>query len=152
MFQSTKTLTQVAAFPYVQTQTGIECLLVTSRRRHRWILPRGWPVDGMSYGMAAAREAREEAGVIGDIGHTALGDYHYEKRTGRGYRVPCRVFVFPLLVTEQRLDWREQEQREQRWCDLSTAADLVRQDGLTKFLKSLSRMPDLVTHFSANQY
>lgn len=150
VFQSTKTLTQVAAFPYVVTQSGIEVLLVTSRRRGRWILPRGWPVEGMSHGMAAAKEAKEEAGVIGEMSHEALGDYLYKKRTGKGYRVPCRVFVYPLLVTQQRLDWRERGEREQRWCDLSDAADLVRHDGLADLLRDLAQDPDLASRLVTN--
>lgn len=150
VFQSTKTLTQVAALPYVVLQSGIEVLLVTSRRRGRWILPRGWPVEGMSHGMAAAKEAKEEAGVIGDMSHEALGDYLYKKRTGKGYRVPCRVFVYPLLVTLQRLEWREKTERDQRWCDLASAADLVHQDGLAEFLRELLGAPDLASRLSPN--
>ena len=149
VFQSTKTLTQVAAFPYVVTRSGIEILLVTSRRRRRWILPRGWPVEGMSYGMAAAKEAKEEAGLIGDMGHQALGDYLYKKRTGKGYRLPCRVFVFPLLVTQQRLDWREKGQRKQLWCDLPSAVDKINQEGLTDFLEGLAQAPNLMTRLAA---
>lgn len=150
VFQNTKTLTQVAALPYVVTQSGVEILLVTARRRGRWILPRGWPVEGMSYGMAAAKEAKEEAGLIGEMGHQAIGDYVYDKRAGKGYRVPCRVFVYPLLVTEQRLAWREKKERDQQWRDLASAAELVRQEGLRDFLLDLALAPDLASRLRPN--
>ena len=149
VFRHSKSLTQVAAFPYVIHGTSVEVLLVTSRRRGRWLLPRGWPIEGMSYGMAASKEASEEAGVVGEMGHKALGDYHDDKRTGNGYRVPCRVFVYPLLVTQQQLDWPEKDQREQIWCNLSDAIAMVRQDSLAKFLSSLRNVPDLRTHLAA---
>ena len=99
--------------------------------------------------MAAAKEAKEEAGLIGDMGHQVLGDYLYKKRTGKGYRVPCRVFVFPLLVTQQRLDWREKGQRKQLWCDLPSAVDKINQEGLTDFLEGLAQAPDLMTRLPA---
>lgn len=149
MFQSAKTLTQVAALPFVELQAGVEILLITSRRRGRWILPRGWPAEGVAFARAAAREAEQEAGVIGEVGEPALGDYIYKKRTGRGYRVPCRVFVYPLLVTEHVLDWREKGQRDQRWCDVATAAASVKQKGLAAFLGDLSRAPDLGARLNA---
>lgn len=148
MLQAAKTLTQVAALPYVQLATGIEILLITSRRRGRWILPRGWPVAGKSFAWAAAREAKQEAGAIGQVGETPIGDYIYKKRMEKGYRIPCRVFVYPLLVTQQRLDWREKGQRDQRWCDPATAAASIQQKGLTEFLGDLARAPELAARLN----
>src|SRR5262249_33662947 len=42
-----------------------EFMLVTSRETRRWIIPKGWPKRGKSPYRSAAREAFEEAGVIG---------------------------------------------------------------------------------------
>jgi 8-oxo-dGTP pyrophosphatase MutT (NUDIX family) len=149
LLQADKTLTQVAALPYFTLGTGIEILLVTSRRRGRWILPRGWPAEGKPFAWAAAREAKQEAGAIGRIAATSIGDYGYQKRMDQGYRVPCRVFVYPLQVTHQRLDWREKGQRDQRWSDPMTAAALIRQKGLAEFLTDLARWPDLPAKLDA---
>ena len=56
---------QYGALPYRFTDSGgVEILLVTSRSRRRWILPKGLPVDGLEPSEAAAREAFEEAGVF----------------------------------------------------------------------------------------
>jgi 8-oxo-dGTP pyrophosphatase MutT (NUDIX family) len=41
--------------------------LVTSRETRRWIIPKGWPKKGKSPDHSAAREAFEEAGVVGAI-------------------------------------------------------------------------------------
>ena len=142
LFQTAKSLTQVAALPYVHIGTDIEVLLVTSRRQKHWIIPRGWPVEGESFADTAAREADEEAGAIGNIGPESLGAYVYKKRTGQGYRVPCRVLVYPLQVTQQRLDWREKAERTLTWRPLHRAAGTVHEKNLSHFLDAIARAPD----------
>jgi ADP-ribose pyrophosphatase YjhB (NUDIX family) len=149
LFQSAKTLTQVAALPYIELGSRIDILLVTSRRRGRWILPRGWPVEGKPFASASAREARQEAGAVGEISQVSIGDYSYNKRMEQGYRVPCRVYVYPLRVTHQCLDWREKAERNQRWSDITTASAIVRQQGLADFLRDLARRPNLATSLNA---
>ena len=62
-------------------------MLITSRRRGRWILPKGWPMSGLSLAGAAAREAEEEAGVAGEILAEPIGSYDYKKETQRGYKL-----------------------------------------------------------------
>ena len=62
MLQRPKRL-QVAALCYRRDGDSKEVLLVTSRGTGRWILPKGWPIDGLDAGEAALQEAWEEAGV-----------------------------------------------------------------------------------------
>lgn len=147
MFQNAKTLTQVAALPFVEVATGIDVLLITSRRRGRWIIPKGWPVDGLSYPGAAAREAREEAGAHGEIGQETIGDYTYTKQTGQGYGVPCRVLVYPLRVAYQELAWREQAERSLQWTALGNAADVIEQKDLANLLKQLAHTPGTLSRY-----
>lgn len=141
-----KTLLQVAALPYVVMGGEPRVLLVTSRRRRRWIIPKGWPEADVPLADTAAREALEEAGVIGAPGSTALGDYVYEKRMPEGYDVPCAVQVFPLLVEQHRLDWKERGQREIRWFALDAAAERVDDDGLARLLRAITDAPDRLPH------
>ena len=54
---------QVAALCWRLRKGRAEVLLVTSRDTGRWVLPKGWPITGLSPQAAAAREAWEEAGV-----------------------------------------------------------------------------------------
>ena len=77
---------QYGALPYRVTKTrGIEYLLVTSRETGRWIIPKGWPIEGMKPAKTAAREAYEEAGVRGTVSDKAIGNYSYKKELrGRG--------------------------------------------------------------------
>ena len=67
----------------LQAGTG-KVLLVTSRGTGRWIIPKGWPMDGRSAGGAALREAWEEAGVRGQVEERPLGRYSYDKKLTRG--------------------------------------------------------------------
>lgn len=60
------TLEQYGALPWRVTREGqFEVLLVTSRRRGRWTVPKGWKVNHRSASQSAETEAFEEAGVIG---------------------------------------------------------------------------------------
>ncbi len=78
----------------------------------RWILPKGWLMEGLSAAESAAREAFEEAGVAGKIGGKPIGSYHYLKEKKDGGGVPCRVDVFALQVTAQMEAWPEKGARE----------------------------------------
>lgn len=83
-------------------------LLVTARRNpDNWIFPKGHIEDGETRKDAALREAREEAGIAGEVAGPAgsmLFDYGQNK-----YRV--HYFV---VVTDGA--GREREGRRLRWC------------------------------------
>jgi 8-oxo-dGTP pyrophosphatase MutT (NUDIX family) len=122
----------------VKGETSLEVLLVTSRQTRRWIIPKGWPIKGLTPAKAAAREAYEEAGVRGRIAGRAIGYYTYEKRLDdrRGI-VPCEVKVFPLAVKRQLDDWPEAAQRTVRWVSATRAASMVRDKGLRGLILEL---------------
>jgi 8-oxo-dGTP pyrophosphatase MutT (NUDIX family) len=48
--------------------TAVEILLITTRKKGRWSVPKGWPIKRSSPQQTAATEAYEEAGVRGAIG------------------------------------------------------------------------------------
>ena len=70
---------QYAALPYRLGRDGLEILLITSRGSGRWIIPKGWPMAGLSPSQAAALEALEEAGVTGNVSADSVGRYGYDK-------------------------------------------------------------------------
>ncbi|MDF1749830.1 MAG: NUDIX hydrolase [Alphaproteobacteria bacterium] len=137
MFIQPASVQQVAALPYVSVGDQTLVLLITSRERGRWILPKGWPIKGLSYSEAAAREAEEEAGVIGAVKAEPLGHFDYQKRMAKGYEVRCSVLVYPLQVVEHRLEWRERGDRNFRWCPLSDAPAQVDDAGLSELLNTI---------------
>jgi 8-oxo-dGTP pyrophosphatase MutT (NUDIX family) len=67
-----------AAVPVRRREAGgLEFLLVRTSNGERWTFPKGGVERGESISQAAAREAREEAGVIGRVGCEPLGVYRY---------------------------------------------------------------------------
>ena len=125
---------QVGTLPLRKDSDGrLEVLLVTSRESGRWVIPKGWPSKRMTDGDAAAREAKEEAGVRGRIVALPIGAFHYMKREPAGLR---RIFVevFALLVDREMKRWPEQHQRQRQWFPLQTAARLVREPKLRELL------------------
>jgi 8-oxo-dGTP pyrophosphatase MutT (NUDIX family) len=116
---------QYAALPWRLLGNTLQILLITSRRTRRWIIPKGWPMDGCKPTVCAAREAEEEAGVTGEISKTPIGQYRYMKLLRDGVELPCRVEVFALKVTQESAEWDEMDARERRWCSVSEAAGAV---------------------------
>jgi 8-oxo-dGTP pyrophosphatase MutT (NUDIX family) len=132
-----RSVQQVATLPFSVIDASIEILLVSTRRRGHWTVPKGWPVKGRSFPEAAEAEAREEAGLIGLVDEEPIGSYKYRKQLEEGYSVPCHVFVYPMLVREHRLDWPERLERTLRWSPLGEAAEMVRDRDLGALLVKL---------------
>lgn len=117
---------QYGVLPWRKDRHGVvQVLLITSRRRQRWIVPKGWPVEGRPNYMAAALEAFEEAGVVGEIWPSAFADYHYMKESKDGSLRRCRVTLFSLRVRGTLTNWPERKQRIRRWLPLAEATDMV---------------------------
>jgi len=117
----------------------MEILLVTTRQTKRWIIPKGWPIKGLKPAKSAAREAFEEAGVIGSIRTRKIGSFIYDKRLDDGGAViSCEVTVFPLRVKRQRKVWPEFHQRICRWFEVSKASVAV-EDGLRPLIESFGK-------------
>lgn len=126
---------QYAALPWRLRGDEIQILLVTSRRTRRWIIPKGWPMDGVKPTGVAAREAEEEAGVTGQIDRASIGQYSYMKTLRDGADLACRVEVFPLHVTEESPDWAEMDARTRRWCTVNEAAGAVLEPQLKMIIR-----------------
>jgi predicted phosphate transport protein (TIGR00153 family) len=117
---------------------GVRVLLVTSRGTGRWVLPKGNIGRNHAPHVAAAREAEEEAGVVGAVCPVALGSYRYRKLRSTGASLMADVDVFPLAVTRELDSWAEQHQRERRWFTLSEAANAVIEPDLSELLHSFA--------------
>jgi 8-oxo-dGTP pyrophosphatase MutT (NUDIX family) len=102
-----------------------EMLVITSRDTGRWVIPKGWPMDGKMSHEAAAQEAWEEAGVKGQASEQSIGCYSYQKGMDHGMKVPCRVQVYPVVVFEMAKRFKEKGVRKLEWVNFSEAADRV---------------------------
>jgi 8-oxo-dGTP pyrophosphatase MutT (NUDIX family) len=127
---------QYGALPWREGEDGVEILLVTSRDTRRWVIPKGWPMKGRKPHIAAAIEARQEAGLRGKIEKSPLGAYKYEKRLKDSASVTCRVDVFPLLALKQKKSWPEKNQRAAHWFPASVAAEQVDEPELREIIRA----------------
>ena len=135
---------QYGALPYrlPAGRRRAQFMLITSRESRRWVIPKGWPKKGKSPQYSAAREAFEEAGVVGAVGKRAVGSFSYEKRLKNGGVVVCRVRVFALEVTRQSRQWPEKQERVVKWLSASQAAEKVSEPRLSQIIRRLARRYD----------
>lgn len=125
---------QSAVIPMVADDTGVRVVLVTSRRRKRWIVPKGVVEHNLSTPASAVREAYAEAGVRGVAYPTPIGAYHYHKWDGE-----CTVSVYVMRVTEVLQEWAESKSRERILVSVEEAKRLVDRPQLCKLL---DRVPE----------
>lgn len=109
-------------------------LLVTGRKSGKWILPRGWPMEGRSPREVAEREAFEEAGVAGKARKKSVGCYTYPKRFDDGRIVPCLVEVFGVRVDKIAKNYKEKGQRQRKWVSFTEAQNLVEEPELRSLI------------------
>ena len=129
---------QSGALPYRIDKAGRrQVLLVTSARSSRWTIPKGRVVPGLSLAENAAKEAMEEAGVIGRIAARSAGSYRAVKRLGTGTTI-IDVWVFLLDVRKTLEDWPEKRQRKIKWVSPASAARLLREPLLQRLCRQLA--------------
>ena len=130
--------TQVAALCCRDTQTGTQLLLITSRDTGRWIIPKGWPIEGLDDAGSALQEAWEEAGVrTADISPDPIGTYKYDKMLKDGASIPILTQVYRAEVHELSDTYPESDQRQRRWFAPAEAADLVDEPELKEILRAV---------------
>jgi 8-oxo-dGTP pyrophosphatase MutT (NUDIX family) len=128
---------QLAALCHRKGDTGLEVLLVTSSEG-RWILPKGWPIDGLDGHETALVEAWEEGGVKkAKAGRKPIGTYVDTKISERGDEEPCEVKVYGLKVQKTVDAYPEADRRDRVWVSPKKAAMLVKEEGLRDILLKL---------------
>ncbi|MCA3554842.1 NUDIX hydrolase [Aestuariivirga sp.] len=128
---------QYGALPWRYSGGRREVLLISSRDTGRWVIPKGWPIKGLSPAETVAREAYEEAGLGGQVSEKPIGQFEYGKRLENGKVQPTRVEVFALEQMIQHPDWPEQGQRKLRWFSVPDAAEAVEEPELKVIIRKL---------------
>src|SRR6185369_16169006 len=91
----------------------------------------------------AAKEAFEEAGVVGNISPTSIGMYRAKKRSlNPQIRLVVEVWIYLLEVTEILADWPEKHKREIRWVSCEVAAQHLREPVLAHLCHRIARVSD----------
>ncbi len=111
--------------------------MITSRKRRRWVIPKGVKEPELSPQDSAAKEALEEAGIKGAVTASSLGSYQYEK-----WGATCTVQVY-LMEVETVLDKWLESFRDREWVSVATAAERVTEDELKSIIR---RVPGLLSH------
>ena len=129
---------QYAAIPIRLRKDGkAEILLLTSRGKGRWGIPKGWPMPERSPQGTARREAYEEAGLKGRvIRRGAIGRYRYSK-TAIG-EITVKVFV--MQVERQLRTWPEKPERKTRWFKPDEAAARIADRRLGRMLRKAAKL------------
>ncbi len=122
---------QSAVIPYRERGEEIEVLMVTSRKRKRWVLPKGVKELDLSPQDSAAKEALEEAGIEGLVSEGPIGSYQYDKWGGT-----CTVEVFTMSVQKVLDEW-EESYRDREWVSLEEAMGRVSEPELKRILQRL---------------
>jgi 8-oxo-dGTP pyrophosphatase MutT (NUDIX family) len=133
--------TQFAALCYRIKNEKVQFCLVTSRRSGRWIVPKGWPMNGQTPMDAAATEAFEEAGVRGKIEPRPIGVFSYYKVHSKN-ELPCIAVVYPLKVKKVFRTWPERKERNRKWLSRKKAAALVDDAELSQIILRFQPDPD----------
>jgi 8-oxo-dGTP pyrophosphatase MutT (NUDIX family) len=128
--------TQFAALCYRMNKGKPEILMITSRATRRWIIPKGWPMDGKTPAYSALTEAWEEAGVIGKPIDLCLGLYSYRKSMGPKQFLSCVALVYPVKVKSLAIVFPEAGQRKRKWMRPKKAAERVIEPELAQIIRN----------------
>jgi 8-oxo-dGTP pyrophosphatase MutT (NUDIX family) len=140
--------TQYGALCWRSHRGSPQVLLVTSRDTGRWVIPKGWPGEGLDPVASAEREAWEEAGVEGAVNPSCLGYFSYDKIMTAHASLPCVVGVYGLRVHRLQRRFPERTERRRKWFSLDKAAKKVAEAELRTLIlsmKSVLLMPDEAT-------
>jgi 8-oxo-dGTP pyrophosphatase MutT (NUDIX family) len=124
---------QSGVIPYRLVDNKLEILLVSTRKRKKWVIPKGVIEAEFSAKDSAAKEALQEAGVAGKISEHVIGRYSYRKWMG-----DCSVDVFALEVKAVTEKYPGSMLRERKWYPASEAANIVSDDDLKRIIEEFA--------------
>lgn len=129
---------QVAALCTRKAGPDDEVLLITSRGTGRWIIPKGWPIDGCNGPETALQEAWEEAGVrASEVQKEPVGQYSFDKTLDDGTAQQVVTTVYRIHVSDLANEYPEADQRQRCWVSPDVAAERVQEPELRDLLLHL---------------
>jgi len=124
---------QFGALPFRLDKSELRVLLITTRRKRRWSVPKGSPMRNTEPHRTAALESYEEAGLVGVVAKRALGSFKHRKRKG-ARKQTLDVALFPMKVHGRERWWPEKGEREAIWVSAETAARMVHKAQLRRLI------------------
>ena len=123
---------QSGVLPYRKTPDGLEVLLITSIKKKKWIIPKGYIEFNLSAFESAKKEAFEEAGILGANETIELGSYVNNKSIG-----VCHVVIFAMEVIKVFDDYPEKDKRKRKWFKLNEASSNISIPSISSMILSL---------------
>ena len=123
---------QSGVIPYRRINDELEILLITSIKKKKWIIPKGYIEFNLSAFESAKKEAFEEAGILGANETIELGSFINEKSIG-----VCHVVVFAMEVIKIMDDYPEKDKRKRKWFNLKDASANVSVPSISSMILSL---------------
>ncbi len=114
-----ESMARISQAAVVAVRKGRVCL-ITSSSGKRWLVPKGNLQTGCDLRETAAREAWEEAGLVGRVKPRPLGVYEFVK-LGKLHE----VVVYRMRVREAKRNWPERDKRRRRWLRPGKAAERI---------------------------
>jgi 8-oxo-dGTP pyrophosphatase MutT (NUDIX family) len=125
--------TQSAIIPYRLEEGKLEILLITSIRKKKWIIPKGFIEFNLSAFESAKKEAFEEAGVIGTNETIELGSFTINKYGGR-----TNIVVYSMEVEKFKDDYPEKNLRKRKWYTFEEAIETISIPEVVKMIETLA--------------
>ena len=133
---------QSGVLAYRTNKAGKRRILLIGRgKASRWGIPKGKAEPGLSLAENAAKEAFEEAGVIGQVAARTAGKFCAKKRV-RDAEITIEVWVYLLKVTQTAHSWPEKDKRRTKWVSCLKAAELLQEPFLKELCARLSETAD----------
>ena len=117
---------------------NVEVLLVTRSCGKGWTVPKGHVEADLSSEQSAAKEALEEAGVLGVVHPEPVGSFGFTK--GGRERT---VALFAMSVTCELDGWPEMGRRDRRWVPMHEARWMVHRHEMGQIIAELARRLEL---------
>ena len=123
---------QSAVIPYRKKDGELQILLITSIRKKKWIIPKGFIEFNLSAFESAKKEAYEEAGIIGANETIELGNFKIDKYGG-----DVLIKVYSMEVVEEHEDYSEKNLRKRKWFSLDEAIKKIETPEIANMIKKL---------------
>jgi len=123
---------QSAVIPYRIKDNELQILLITSIRKKKWIIPKGFIEFNFTAFESAKKEAYEEAGAIGTNETTEMGSFVSNKYGGN-----TMVIVYSMEVEKLKDEYPEMNMRKRKWFPADEAIEKITIPAVADMIKKL---------------
>jgi 8-oxo-dGTP pyrophosphatase MutT (NUDIX family) len=126
---------QSAVIPYLAEDGNTQIVLVTTRKKKKWTLPKGIVEPDLTPEESALQEAYEEAGIEGAIQGGIFDTFQYNKWGGT-----CFVQVFLMKITQWHESWPEDHYRSRETFSPDKALQVIGRKEMQPVLKKFNEV------------